>query len=153
MAKHGLCKNNKTSRLYNTYRKMLYRCYDEESNAYMNYWWRWIYVCDEWKNNNLLFFDWAYNNGWNSSLFLDRINNDWPYSPDNCRWTTKIINDNNRRTCVFLTINWRTQTHAQWEREYNLWQWWIKSRIKCGWKTEDLLLPSKRNYKKPWKRY
>lgn len=42
------------------------------------------------------FADWAIANGFNSTLELDRINNDGPYAPYNCRFVSHLENSRNR---------------------------------------------------------
>ena len=57
---------------------------------------RGIRVCEEWHDFNK-FASWAYANGYDDTLEIDRINNNLGYNPDNCRWVTHAENMKNRR--------------------------------------------------------
>ena len=87
--------------LYKTYHGMKQRCYNPNTQWYINYGGRGIVICDEWLGENGLinFIKWAENNRYipNQDLSIDRIDNDKGYSPDNCRWTTRNIQMLNRR--------------------------------------------------------
>lgn len=85
------------SRLYTIYRGMIARCYNFKHMHYGFYGGRGIKVCDLWKYNRKAFFSWAVNNGYSDDLQLDRIDTNGDYSPENCRFVTKLQNQNNRR--------------------------------------------------------
>lgn len=46
-------------------------------------------VCDEWKSYEA-FRDWAHATGYEENLEIDRKENSLGYSPDNCRWATRV---------------------------------------------------------------
>lgn len=133
--KHGLC----YSRLYNIWRKMIYRCKSKSYHEYEYYGGRGIKVCEEWENNFLTFYNWAINNGYKDNLSIDRINTNGNYTPDNCKWSTSEEQGNNKRNNINITINDKTQTLAQWCKELNLKYTTVLMRIKRGWSYEEAL--------------
>ena len=91
--KHGMS----NTRLYNILKKIKDRVLNPKNKAYQDYGGRGITICDEWKNDFMSFYNWAMSNGYSDELSIDRIDNDGGYSPENCRWTTSIIQNRNKR--------------------------------------------------------
>ena len=87
---HGLSKHRLESILYGMHR----RCENKSDWAYKYYGARGVYVCDEWKGI-APFYEWAINNGYKDGLEIDRIDNNGPYAPWNCRWVTSEENHQN----------------------------------------------------------
>ena len=143
--------NRSHTRLYNIWRGMKQRCYVENSIFYKNYGGRGITVCDEWLNKKdgfANFYKWAINNGYKDELTLDRKNNNGNYEPLNCRWTTNIIQSNNKRNNVTITYKNETRSIAEWSRLYDLPYYIIWARFKRGWTANDIFTkPIGRNNK------
>lgn len=115
---HG-CSNE---RLYNIWRGMLRRCYDQkEYSAYKYYGDKGVIVCGEWKSNYLGFREWALNNGYAKDLTLDRYpNKQGNYEPNNCRWATELQQRNNRINTISFNINGEEKLLYDLCKEYNM---------------------------------
>jgi hypothetical protein len=82
--------------LYRVWHQMLRRCLAPADKWYPSYGGRGITVDEAWKDF-VVFRGWALAHGYVPGLFLDRRDNDGPYTPDNCRWVTPATSARNRR--------------------------------------------------------
>jgi hypothetical protein len=71
---------------------------------------------------------------------LDRIDVDGDYEPNNVRWATNQQQKENTRVVRMVTINGKTQSISEWEREMCLNKGQVKARENAGWTTEDAIL-------------
>lgn len=108
---HGHC----GERIYNIWSGMKCRCSATANTEYPRYSGRGIKICDEW-NDFINFYNWAINNGYDTNLTIDRIDNDGDYCPENCRWVDNYVQQNNKSTSHFVTYNNITHTLAEWSR-------------------------------------
>lgn len=81
---------------YGAWGEMKRRCYDKRRLGYENYGGRGIIVCSHWLASYSNFIaDMGLKPG--PEYSLDRIDNNGNYEPDNCRWTTRVIQNRNQR--------------------------------------------------------
>lgn len=106
--------------IYVVWINMRYRCSNPNCTTYKYYGGRGIRVCEEWNKSFIAFYEWAIKSGYEKGLTLDRINGNDGYSPENCRWATRIEQQNNRRGNVFVTYNGQTKTVGRWAKELNI---------------------------------
>ncbi len=139
--KHGMA----GTRLYECWQDMKKRCYNPKNKRYPNYGARGISVYYDWLGEYGAenFINWALANGYRDDLTLDRIDVNGDYEPDNCRWVTRTVQQNNRQYNHLLTYNGKTQTVTQWARELNLNASTLFSRIERGLSDEQVLTTPK----------
>lgn len=110
----GASSNPQTERLYKIWDGMHRRCYDSTNKRYNRYGDRGIIICDEWVNDFNAFKEWAYANGYQDDLTIDRIDYNGNYEPSNCRWATIKEQCNNKEGNVWITYNNETHTISEW---------------------------------------
>ena len=102
--KHGMS----NSRLYKIWVGIKSRCYNKNVPAYKDYGGRGIFVCQSWAENFGEFEKWSFEHGYSDDLEVDRIDNNGPYSPQNCRWVSRKENCRNRRNNYQVEVNGTT---------------------------------------------
>lgn len=145
---------SRRSRLYYIWNLMIQRCTNPNNGSFPYYGGRGITVCEEWRTDFGAFRDWAMANGYDETVprgqcTIDRINNDGNYEPANCRWVDMKIqatnrrNNNNQNNQV-ITYNQKTQTLAQWAKEYGINKNTIRLRLRRGWSIEKAVTTPKK---------
>lgn len=129
-----------TRRLYWVWADMLSRCRNPNHASYKNYGGRGIAVSDRWLAFTAFLEDMGHPP---ADYSLDRVNNDADYGPDNCKWSSRYEQNNNRRHCIYVSISgerlslkqaWRKFAHPSvtYRRAH-------KRFVEFGWSLEDSL--------------
>lgn len=110
MTKHG----GRRTRIYGIFKGMCSRCYNDNNPAYHYYGGKGVKICDEWKNDFAKFREWSFENGYDETSSIDRINPNGGYCPENCRWVSPQKQQNNKLNSAFLIIDGEKLTVAEW---------------------------------------
>lgn len=132
---HG---QSKTS-LHHCWRAMKDRVLNENEKRYQDYGGRGIKICNSWLSFEP-FMKWSLSHGYKKGLSIDRINNNGNYSPQNCRWVTAMIQQNNMRTNHIIYFNDERMTMANFCRKYNLDYSNFNARLQRGFSVHDAMI-------------
>lgn len=105
--------------LYQTWLSMKDRCNNYANPQYKHYGLRGIKVCNKW-NKSFFHFISDMRMKPSSEYSLDRINNSGNYTPDNCRWATSKVQNNNKRTNRQITFGGETKNFTEWAKHYDI---------------------------------
>lgn len=134
--KHGLTGTH----LWRVWQGMKQRCYNPQNVRYDRYGGRGIYVCDRWKDNFENFYS-DMGASYQPGLQLDRIDNDGPYSPENCHWVTVKENSRNRGNNVVVESLYGEMTIPELAETSGVNEGTLRSRLRLGYPEELLTVP------------
>ena len=121
--------NLTNTKLFKIWRAIIDRTEYISNKKYKDYGGRGIKMCQEWRNDFKVFYEWAINNGYKEGLTIDRINVNGNYEPNNCRWATWKEQQNNRRNNHYITYKGETHTISQWSEILNVKQGTLLARV------------------------
>jgi hypothetical protein len=114
------------------------RCQNPNNHKYPMYGGAGITVCERWDTFENFLADMGERP---PGTTIDRIDGTLGYFKENCRWATRIQQQNNLKSNIHLTINGHTQPLRAWAKQAGLHPGTLRSRIKNGWPESSLLIP------------
>ena len=138
--KHGM----EGTPTYNVWAHMLSRCRNQSHKQYADYGGRGITVCDDWLSFPQFLADMGKKPRGKS---LDRIDNDGPYAPGNCRWATYKEQLRNQRRSSRVEFRGTVVSVADLAERHGITPKRLRDRLKAGMSVEDALEKGRIN---PW---
>jgi hypothetical protein len=119
------------TKVFRVWATMISRCHNPNADAYKKYGARGIYVCAEWRASFERFLADMGDRPQGSQI--DRVDNNGPYAPSNCRWATPSEQSRNRRSTKFVAINGETRCIAEWLTLSGISWNAYRARKRMGW--------------------
>jgi hypothetical protein len=133
---HGLTK----TRTYVSWKSMWQRCTDVSHKSHEYYKSR--TPVDRWKSFDLFLIDMGERPTGKS---LERIDNEKPYGPDNCKWANAHEQQGNKRNNIMVNIDGKDVCLKEACRLKNASYARAKNRIRIGWSPFDAVVKPKTN--------
>jgi hypothetical protein len=129
--KHGHATRAGKTTEYSIWRGMRNRCFSPKCQEFKRYGARGITVVDAWRTSFETFLrDMGPRP---KGCSLDRIDNDGPYSPENCHWATVTEQNNNSRRNRRVLVEGTTMTLSQAAAHYKVpYQTFRRRFVQCG---------------------
>lgn len=124
---------------YVIWKGMRQRCCIDNREHADRYALRGIFICERWNNFENFLKDMGRRPS--DSHQIDRIDNDGPYSPENCRWVTPKEQQRNKRSNTVLVFNGTSATIAEWSEILEIPYSRIMSRIVRDKTIDEILYP------------
>lgn len=137
-AAHNRTHGMSNTRSYKNWIAMRARCEDPDDQSFPRYGGRGIFVCERWKKFENFYADMGDRP---PGLSLERIDNNGPYSPKNCRWATPSEQAANRRSERLIELDGRVMSVRDWAKERGLIYGTLLNRLRRGRSPESALNP------------
>jgi len=113
------------------------RCNNPNDSHYKWYGGKGISVCDRWKTFPEFYEDMG---DVPKGMTLDRIDNNKGYSPDNCKWSTRLEQARNKSNSLVYTVKGKTMRLKEWAEFLETDYLTLYQRIKkLNWSIEKAL--------------
>ena len=138
-----------SSGTYSSWRAMLGRCLKPTDAGYARYGAIGATVCSEWIHSFDSFYECMGERP--PGFTLDRIDNAIGYTPENCRWASRVDQLKNRKVTITITHDGKTMTMVEWAEHLRVPYRILYSRIRIlGLSPEkaltaDRLIPPRRH--------
>ena len=123
-------------RLQRIHSSFIKRCQDTKDLAFNRYGGRGITVDKDWTLPDIGFYNfylWSSSNGYDENKTLDRIDNDGPYAPWNCRWATVKEQARNKRNTVLVKYDGRSVPLTEVCEKLGISPDLVRGRLRSGW--------------------
>ncbi|UNY40195.1 hypothetical protein KLEP174_gp48 [Pseudomonas phage vB_PcuM_ KLEP17-4] len=140
VAVHGMHK----TRTHTCWVNMKSRCLNPKNKSYSRYGGRGISVCKRWMDFANFLADMGIQP---ENMSIDRIDVNGNYSPDNCKWSSKVDQQRNTSKNQIITAYGESKTVAEWADLTGIGRSTLSYRARKGWSGEDAIsvLPTPRN--------
>lgn len=123
--------------IYGSWYAMKQRCNNTNNLAYKNYGGRGIRYCPKWET--FMGFKEDMGENYKKGLFIERIDNNKGYFKENCKWTTRKENNNNKRSNIVITYQGQKMTLSNWADLVGLNFGTVRQRYYNGMSIERVL--------------
>lgn len=128
-------------KFYELYLWMIARCTNKNHKWYKNYWWRWIKCLwksfEEFRDDMYESYLTHIKEYWKRQTTLDRIDNDWNYCKDNCKWATRFEQVRNTRVAKIAEVDGKKYSSRDVSEMCWIWIDAARNRIKKYLKWES----------------
>jgi hypothetical protein len=131
---------------YTSWRSLFERCNNHKNAAFKDYGARGITVSNRWLDFANFLEDMGKRPEGHS---LDRIDNNLGYEPKNCRWATRVDQNNNTRSNRRVKYQGKQMTLAELSREVDVRVYTLRGRLESGMTVEEAVHKDVPNTGKP----
>jgi hypothetical protein len=108
------------TKLYHVWAGVKDRCNNPNAKHFKHYGGRGISICEEWKVDYIIFFNWAMEKGYKEGLTIERIDVNGNYEPSNCKWITQKEQAKNTTRNRKITYDGQTLNITEWAEELGI---------------------------------
>lgn len=151
MASKRFCIHRLSGTILNKkWKNMKQRCYNPKNHQYHNYGGRGVKICEEWLNSFDSFQKWAFQNGYEDNLTIERKNVNGNYEPSNCEWVPFGEQYLNKRCAVKIIIDGKEHYIKDLAEKYGIPYETLWRRYRDRWDLSILFNKPKTGFKRQY---